>query len=601
MTQNPPPGHEDDLSNKEKQQIEDELGIEADLSASDAYLLLRVPDFGEPDFPNTEAALFPEQQHDSSNRKLTSFLRLGAFDIDDEPESAKKLLKLIHQAGPPGNPARGNNQSPFYVPGSGSSTEAFDSDKHGFLDVPPLQPRDEGADNKASAAGNRDVFFVDDVRVRPQDVTGLTTDDPGHGLTMSLRQAESARLYSRGGWRDHSDGNRISTTYGDKVEVVRGNYKMIVMGRQDDPGEAMGWENTGSHIQDYAPGTMPGASYWLEWIPNYEIQQFEADNKAKKDPTTKEPPVFGKGVWLLANTTENVYEYARNAGHFREEKWGDLHESYVGSSNPPLDNPLITDVTKPKGQGGTDTTHGTGGHDVSADIRVDGINYDLPATLAKDRAQPSWTHDNTGKVRSNPHIIERKWARRIDSSTGSFDCPVPTIVEDKFANTIKETTGSAGCRASITATTYASSITEETHCSGALWSMTNATALNERKHVGFLADTTVTGPMAETLVAGARLSTAVAVAIHVDIEWATIKVAVSAGIHHFACQIGTSFELKLGWHEDYKWPKKKEVTAKDVKQSLERVEQTVKTNRQILNWQQKTGMWDLKAFKASIG
>ena len=138
--------------------------------------------------------------------------------------------------------------------------------------------------------GATGAVFSDDVRTRAQDVKDTSvyqdsdtadygtytaalacSDDPGNKLTMAQRQAESARLYSRGGWRDHSDGNRISTTYGDKVEVIRGNYKMIVMGRQDDTSQATGWEAGGSHIQDFAPGTMPGASYWLEWIndPRY--------------------------------------------------------------------------------------------------------------------------------------------------------------------------------------------------------------------------------------------------------------------------------------------------------------------------------------------
>lgn len=37
---------------------------------------------------------------------------------------------------------------------------------------------------------------------------------------------------TKGGWWDHSNGgNRISTTKGDKVESVKGNYKMIVLGR----------------------------------------------------------------------------------------------------------------------------------------------------------------------------------------------------------------------------------------------------------------------------------------------------------------------------------------------------------------------------------
>ncbi|AUX41004.1 hypothetical protein SOCE26_024080 [Sorangium cellulosum] len=34
-------------------------------------------------------------------------------------------------------------------------------------------------------------------------------------------------------WRDYTDGNRVTTTRGDKIEVIGGNYKLDVMGRRD--------------------------------------------------------------------------------------------------------------------------------------------------------------------------------------------------------------------------------------------------------------------------------------------------------------------------------------------------------------------------------
>lgn len=63
--------------------------------------------------------------------------------------------------------------------------------------------------------------FADDTRYRPG------TDN------RAARRAETAKLLTKGGWWDHSDGNRITTTKGDKVEVIQGNYKMVVLGRQD--------------------------------------------------------------------------------------------------------------------------------------------------------------------------------------------------------------------------------------------------------------------------------------------------------------------------------------------------------------------------------
>jgi hypothetical protein len=73
----------------------------------------------------------------------------------------------------------------------------------------------------------------------PLGTSALATDLPNATTTPSLpgtfanRAAESAVLHTKGGWRDHSDGNRITTTRGDKVEVIRGNYKMVILGRQE--------------------------------------------------------------------------------------------------------------------------------------------------------------------------------------------------------------------------------------------------------------------------------------------------------------------------------------------------------------------------------
>jgi hypothetical protein len=112
--------------------------------------------------------------------------------------------------------------------------------------------------------------FIDDARYRGTGSANPTGPE-GHGspeassdVATETRQAISSELHSKCGWRDHCDGNRITTTYGDKVEVVWGNYKMIVMGRQWDPGQAMGWEASGNNVQDYAGATMPGASVTVE-------------------------------------------------------------------------------------------------------------------------------------------------------------------------------------------------------------------------------------------------------------------------------------------------------------------------------------------------
>ncbi len=79
----------------------------------------------------------------------------------------------------------------------------------------------------AAAPGAPNAAFPETV------VTGLNGGLQESGaIQVAGRQAESALLHSKGGWRDHSDGNRITTTRGDKIEVIRGNYKLVVLGRQ---------------------------------------------------------------------------------------------------------------------------------------------------------------------------------------------------------------------------------------------------------------------------------------------------------------------------------------------------------------------------------
>lgn len=122
--------------------------------------------------------------------------------------------------------------------------------------------------------------FIDDDRDR--DGAGGTTDafPDGHGLTVAQRQAESALLHTKGGWRDHSDGNRITTTKGDKVEVIRGNYKLLVLGRQDVPDNGMMVDYSGGLAQDN--DVAPGAISKIEWVRDAYSGTWKVTEEAEK-------------------------------------------------------------------------------------------------------------------------------------------------------------------------------------------------------------------------------------------------------------------------------------------------------------------------------
>jgi hypothetical protein len=529
----------DGLSRQEQTEIGNELGLRGDAnSANDAYLLLKVPDFGNttwvnpdpPPSPPADPTVFPIDASQPSTTILQSFLRLGAFDYSKEPPAARELLRQIPQSNPASNPD-----------GATASTNI----------VPAVSDFPTGH------------IFVDDVRHRATDMPAGPLVDPDHGLTQAERQAESAKLYSRGGWRDHSDGNRVSTTWGDKVEVIRGNYKMIVMGRQNDPAQSMGWEASGAHIQDYAPGTMPGASFWLEWIDDYRSNSGQ------------------QGVWLLVNTTENVYEYARNAGNFREEVWGDVNEAYVGSENPPLSSDFsatysaLTDANKATalgelavsepglalkvGQGETltaaeqaqaaramgassvarfDTQYATGavkgnaGHDPPK--RLPGRKYDFPkaGTTSDGRSTPPWTSDNNDVVRSNPHIIEKTWAVRIDSHTGSSSYPIPKISERTYADKMDAKTGSSSARIKdISEETWAEKVYSLTNVSGVITEHTHCHAVAAMTAVaGTIAEYTAAATVFEAATLGAHVEFELNALNHTSIELSSSIIDISLAL-----------------------------------------------------------------------
>ena len=136
-----------------------------------------------------------------------------------------------------------------------------------------------------------------------------------------VRKGESARLHTKGGWRDHSDGNRITTTRGDKVEVVRGNFRMLVLGRRDEPDYTAGWDVSGGHVSESSQ-TFQGESR-IEWVKNYD------------------------GTWRVVETTVKGDVYSTFHGDTHDWFFGNEKVSTTGCEEPRLgkENPRIVDRT----------------------------------------------------------------------------------------------------------------------------------------------------------------------------------------------------------------------------------------------------------------
>ncbi len=356
-------------------------GGENDVTCAGKYLLIGVPQFA---------------QDPISGNLMTSYLRLGASSTTWEQDPGGWLAAKIHEHGPPGG---------------------------------HLTPDNQEVDTTAEAR-SPDRVFIDDDRNR---VAGVA-----HGLSKAERLAQSRVIHTRGGWRDHSDGNRITTTYGDKIEVIRGNYKRIVLGRQDEATSSAGWDVSGQIIQDFAY-MMPGASVRVEESSNY------------KDAS-------GNNVWHLQNTMENIVQSTNMAGDFFEYKWGNKHYSYTGSENPtdkgpnsyPRQNPHILEKTWA--------------------TKIEG-----------------YTGSSNKRI---PEIYEETWATTVTSkeniTTKNEESTVTTATSDTTVTTLTETT-KVGAQVS---TTFAGAVVDTTFV-GAQNSTTIAGALGDITIAGVIGEVTL--------------------------------------------------------------------------------------------------------------
>jgi hypothetical protein len=121
-------------------------------------------------------------------------------------------------------------------------------------------------------------------------------------------------LHTRGGWRDHTDGNRIVTTRGDKVEVVRGNYRMVVLGRHAQPTDAMGravdpgWDVSGGHLDEKSLIVSQQTS--IRWTKRHT------------------------GTWRVVETTHKLDTESETTGDSKAESYGHHRTTTVGSETP---------------------------------------------------------------------------------------------------------------------------------------------------------------------------------------------------------------------------------------------------------------------------
>ncbi|MEZ4441675.1 MAG: hypothetical protein R3B72_21420 [Polyangiaceae bacterium] len=176
-----------------------------------------------------------------------------------------------------------------------------------YLRLGTAEQNPVGSGGQADMTESADAHRGHDLAALVQDYIDDGRDRGPHLPTQDTRDAETKRLHTKGGWRDHSDGNRISTTRGDKVEVIRGDYKLMVLGRQDDPGAAAEWDASGGLIQD--GDIAPGSVTEIKWT---------------QDPFS--------GTWTVTEECGKGNTITRYHGNVEEHFFGETITTRVGSA-----------------------------------------------------------------------------------------------------------------------------------------------------------------------------------------------------------------------------------------------------------------------------
>ncbi|MDC3961331.1 hypothetical protein [Polyangium jinanense] len=511
-----------------------------DVSAEGKYLLISVPDFAVDTVGLKPGPLVLADKEDPNSRKIptgdrkdetmSSFLRLGAFHQSPENDPAAKRALALAKVALEVTMVQGGP-----APEEDEFGAEVNTDNTGVGSI-PLRGEDgkilTDKDGKVLTEPDRGVF-LDDQRIG--DPRSSSTDLEGQSRPRSERMEHSAALLTRGGWWDHTDGNRISTTYGDKVEVIRGNYKMVVMSRQDNPEGAGGWDLSGGHVQDLGPASMPGASVRVEFRPG----------------------MFGqRGTWHLENTTNNFCQTSDYAGDFYEHWYGNHKESVIGSESP-----------------------------------------------------VEW-HEELEKPYGNPAIVERTWASKIESYTGSSTVRIPSIHEETYADTTSSTTD---VKLSISETTYCDgtitsktgrvdrpvpAMHEETYAVASN-SLTTLVTSNALTNVGVQMETTIAGTLGSLTLAAAQGDVEL-IAVKGSVSVAALVGEVEVVAKKRIVTVGNSFEWKFGTHEDTDSMKKK-VKLKELDTTLDRLHTTLINKRMSMDEKLTALAIHLQGMQVAIG
>lgn len=194
-------------------------------------------------------------------------------------------------------------------------------------------------------------------------------------LSQRVRQAVTRKMPSFVGWRDHTEGHRITTTRGDKIEIVGGNYKLISLGR------GMGTVQT-------------------EWAGGHRVNVLEAPGNVTSvnwRPVPTEAGAEPGWQWVEETVKGNIVE--RFHGTMRTEHYGDEVIEIVGRSDESQPD-AVDDFSETADQTGTFQSLAESAEENN---RWDGIGglppkRQKPAMVSKTRGSYAFTEINAAEA-----------------------------------------------------------------------------------------------------------------------------------------------------------------------------------------------------------
>jgi len=312
-------------------------------------------------------------------------------------------------------------------------------------EVTRLQSEFDAALAQASSAAPSDAdAFVPPSYSAPGHEAGAQPGSYAAYAAETDRQRKSARLHTLGGVRDHTDGNRITTTRGDKLEIVQGNYRLVVLGRHDQPVDPNsnavlpGWDISGGHMSE-------------------------------SEVSSVAPPVANPKVGL-----------APSVGKFWKQRWNgnwqDIEETVKGDTKTVI----------------------------SGDTHSQSYGHYIKNFIGSENA-PAWHEPKDcpgGACRTNPKIISQTWAEHVKSSMGSKAEPVKLMTDTTHVKTMVTKTNATTQTDRVTAqdmtsTTTVGSMTTTT-TGGTINSSTTATSVTDKTESGLITTINITALKADS-------------------------------------------------------------------------------------------------------